>query len=37
MERVKALESALKVKYIIFEPINQFCFYKLVFNMKKIR
>ena len=27
MERVKALESALKVKYIIFETINQFCFY----------
>ena len=28
MERVKALESALKVKSIIFEIVNQFCFNK---------
>ena len=35
MERVKALESALKVKYIIFEIVNQFYFNKI--NAKKIR
>ena len=26
MERVKALESALKVKSIVFEIVSQFCF-----------
>ena len=34
MERVKALESALKVKLIIFEIVNQYCFNK-VNNVKK--
>ena len=36
MERVKALESALKVKSIIFEIVNQFCFNKVNIQCEEI-